>query len=329
MIRAPLRLRTALTVAVLGHLLAAVSIRAVPRPAGARGPVPIDQEITLLPEDPRVEAIAPVAHEAAPGAQAVAHASVGGSHGPRAHGRDVPAEEAALAPPGEPVPAASGWTFDPLRRGPPDVGSGAQWKIIAREGAGPGGAPPPPSAMPGDEARARARAIEGSMRAMLNARDVELGLGRAGPLVAATHAAASAEGEPEVGTTILEVESDAAGIVVAARADDRAWAPVASALVRQMAGKPLRVRPGGRGIRARLRVVAERAPPAGARGTSHVGAVPDDVPGGGKACVGEGITRRCAAGMPAGVTAAGSDLSNIGAKPRRIVHVQLLGESEL
>jgi len=57
--------------------------------------------------------------------------------------------------------------------------------------------------------------------------------------------------------------------------------------------------------------------------------VPDDVAGGGRVCEGTGVNRRCVAGMPLGVTSSNYDVSDIGAKPSRVVHVRLLSETEL
>lgn len=218
-------------------------------------------------------------------------------------------------------------SFDPLQRPAVDLGVGSHWRSVAGTGAGVAAADDEPSVKTSDS-RETARAIERSIRESLTARDVELGLGRAGPLVSAAHDAASSPEAPEIGTTILEVESDAAGNVVAIRSDDRAWSQVAAAVVRRMAGKPLRVRTGARGVRARVRIVAERALPAGGHTSASPGAVPDDVAGGSKACVGQGVTRRCIAGMPVGVTGSAGDTSNIGAHPTRVVHVQLVAENE-
>jgi hypothetical protein len=184
------------------------------------------------------------------------------------------------------------------------------------------------SASGGDD-EARARAAERSMRDELAAHDLAIGLGRGGPLVSAAHEAASSPNAPDVGATTLEVDCDAAGAVVTARADDRVWGDVAKSLVRAMNGKTLRLRRDAHGMRVRLRVVAERTLPSGSRGSSSPGALPDDVPGGGKACDGEGITRRCVAGMPLGATNSQHDVSNAGAKRARSVHVHLLSESEL
>jgi hypothetical protein len=143
---------------------------------------------------------------------------------------------------------------------------------------------------------------------------------------------------PDVGTATLDVDVDGSGKVVTARvvtASDgdemAAWNAMAREMVRIASSKAVHVRAGSHGVRARLRIVAERVPPAGTKGTTSTGAVPDDVAGGmdGKACDGEGLERRCAAGMPLGTTMTLGDLSNIGAKASRIVHVTVLGEAAL
>jgi hypothetical protein len=254
---------------------------------------------------------------------------------PAGRAREVSAASplASQAAPGEaPSTTESSWSFDPIRRTSSDLGIGSHWRSVVAEGAagaqsGTRSAPPPSA--PGETVRDRSRAIDRSMRDMLTARDVSLGIGRAGPLVSAAHEAASTSSAPEVGATILEVECDSRGTVVAARAEYRSWNDVAGAVVRRMAGKTLRVPHGARGLRARLRVVAEKALPSGSHGSSSFGAVPDDIPGGNQACDGNGIHRRCVAGMPVGGTTAEHDTSNVGSKPTRIVHVQLLGETEL
>ncbi len=330
-----LRLRSAFVWAVASHGLVALLIRSVPStPPRASAIVTPPQEIAIEHE--------PVLSE--PGAASEETPST--LRGPRA---DAPRQDRALGAAerrvgaevraeSSPSPAASGedptaaadssWTFDPMQRSANDLGIGSHWKSVVVEGAGTAKNAPAPRTE-AEQARETARAIDRSMREMLTASDVERGLGRAGPLVSATHLAASSPGAPEVGVTILEVESDASGTVVSARSDERSWNDVAATVVRNMAGKPLRIRPGGRGLRARLRVVAERTLPAGSRGTTSAGAVPDDVPGGSKACVGQGATRRCSGGMPVGVSGAAGDTSNIGAKPIRVVHVHLVSESEL
>ena len=98
------------------------------------------------------------------------------------------------------------------------------------------------------------------MRDALAAHDQSIGLGRAGPLQATAHEAASA---------------------------------------------------------TKLRIVAERTLPSGtSRTAGAVGAVPDDAPGGERVCDGEGIARRCVAGMPVGGTLTGHGTSSLGVRLR-------------
>lgn len=207
------------------------------------------------------------------------------------------------------VARPTGWSFGPsvtVASAPPTLGIGTLWKSIAI-------APEAP----------RPR-IERSIRDALAADDVERGFGRAGLLVTIVHTAASSPSAPETGTTTFEVDCDASGSVVDARAADSAWDEVAKAIVTLMNGRTIRSTP--RGLHASLRVVAEHTISSGARGTTSAGAVPDDVPGGGRACAGAGLTRRCVAGLPIGLTYAQHDVSNVNRKPTRIVRVQLVEE---
>ncbi len=330
-----LGLRSALAFATVAHVLAALSLGAVPLKAARPATSEVQREIALDVEaDTHEGTLAPTEHASEARTRSVASSGNASAPSSIAGARARAARESASSEPGttpgEVPPTDSSWSFDPTRGTPVDLGIGSHWKTVVAEGAAESQPGARSAALAeGEDIKDRARAIDRSMREMLTARDVSLGLGRAGPLVSATRDAASSSSAPDVGATILEIESNSSGTVVAAHAEDSAWNEVARAVVRRMAGKALRVAPGSRGLRARLRVVAERALPSGARGSSSVGAVPDDVPGGNKVCDGEGIHRRCVAGMPAGATNASHDLSNVGAKPTRIVHVQLLAESEL
>ena len=174
------------------------------------------------------------------------------------------------------------------------------------------------------ESRPRDDAAITAVRDALDAHDQSLGLGRAGPLQAAAQEAASATVAPDTGVGELVIDCDGDGHVVAVRAVQSDWQPVATRLARVMAGKTMRVRPGRHGLRVKLRIVAERTPPAGrSQPESSAGAVPDEV------CDGQGLTRRCVAGMPFGVSGKGRDLSNLGARPGRVVHVTVDGETDL
>ena len=321
----PLRLRPALALAAAAHVLASLPLLAVHTTGPVEAVGEVHHEISLDIDSPRPEGL--VAPSDAPSeARAKTEVAPSANGTLSAHTREArtpSSPEPAVASASSAAPGAP-WAFDPLRPAASDIGLGSHWKTVVAAGAAEANGHDA-----GGNPRDDARAVERSMRDELAALDAALGLGRASPLVSALHRAAAATNAPAIGAATLEVECDASGAVIAARADDRAWAPVAEALVRNMGGKTLRLARGARGLRARLRVVAERTLPSGPRGGSSIGAVPDDAPGANKACDGDGLARRCVAGMPLGATNAQHDTSNLGASASRIVRVQLLGESEL
>jgi hypothetical protein len=219
------------------------------------------------------------------------------------------------------------------RATPIDLGVGTYWKSVVTHGpseSAPARAdersPPAPSA-----------SLNRILRDGLAAHDRALGLGSAGPLVSAAHAAASPALAPDVGSATLEFECDAAGRVttarvIAAATDVPAWSNVAREIVRLMAKRVVHLPSGARGLRAQLRITAERASPSGKKGGVVPGAVPDDVPGtpgGDKVCEGVGLARKCLRGFPVGFTMTGADAANLGANAVRMVRVQILGEATL
>lgn len=227
---------------------------------------------------------------------------------------------AKVAPPvasasATPEESATAWSFSPT--GPMDVRIGSYWKTVVTASSAPR---PPPSADEWARGGEFGRRLSDDMRA----HDVATGHSIAGPLVSAAHEAASPNVAPDVGTATIEIEADASGEIVAAHvvdaSSDRArWEDVAEQIRRSMAHKPLRVPAGARGVRAHVRIVADRTLPSGERTSVHAGAAPDEV------CDGSGPTRRCVAGMP-GAGGTWGDVTNFGAKRSRIVHVQLLDE---
>ncbi len=231
----------------------------------------------------------------------------------------TPVTSASAAPEAEsPAPGATAWSFSPT--GPMDLRIGGYWKTVATASSAPR---PPPSVDEWARGGDFARRLSDDMRA----HDVAKGHSIGGPLVSAAHQAASPNVAPDVGTATIEIEADASGEVVAARvveaSGDRAqWEDVAEQIRRSMAHKPLRVPAGARGLRAHVRIVAERTLPSGERTSIHSGAAPDEV------CDGSGPTRRCTAGMP-GAGGTWGDVTNFGAKRSRVVHVQLLDEALL
>jgi len=229
-----------------------------------------------------------------------------------------------------PAPAESGGTWSFPRGTPVDLGVGTYWKSVASSSdpvavAPPAGADAPPSPA------SSAHKLNQILREGLDAHDRSLGLSASSPLVTAAHEAASPSIAPDVGTATFDVESDANGRVVAAHvvsssADSSAWNDVAQELVKLMSAKALHVAGDSRGLRTRLRIVAERTMPSGARTALSGALTPGAGPEGG--CDGTGWTRRCGEGMPTGATKA-FDISDIGARASRIVRVQLLGEVPL
>jgi len=173
--------------------------------------------------------------------------------------------------------------------------------------------------------------VQQFIRDALDADDHERGLGSAGPLVSAAHEAASPSIAPDVGNASFDVFSDADGKVVAVRvvsasADLPEWNDVARELMKAMGSKRMRVPRGAAGVRARIRITAERSLPSGDHSASSPGAVPDDAPGSDPACAGKGWSRKCQAGMPVGASTT-FDISNLGARRSRIVHVQVVAEA--
>ena len=248
------------------------------------------------------------------------------SHGPASEGATPAGAElpAASATSDVPQPASSAGTWSLAAA---DLGVGSYWRTAARappahvEGAGESG-----------EHGSAPSAIQ-KIQGELAARDRELGLSRASPLVTAAHEAASPSIAPDEGSATFEIQSDETGRVVSARlvsfgSDTSAWNDVGRAIVTAMASdaKRLRLPPGARGLRARLQITAQRVLPGGEKHSYAPGAVPDDVAGGGSGCVQNGNTRKCIAGSPAGASGTLGDLSNIGQKRSRVVHVELLGE---
>ncbi len=279
-----------------------------PEPAPAVVPEP------LLARAATVNAVAPI--------ESAARSFAGGERARPS--LPEPSAEGAPTPAPQPADSSAAWTFP---RTVADLGIGTYWKNVATNGdplpaaraEAPPAAPPPLSP-------------NRILRDGLAAHDRALGLGNGGPLVSAAHEAASPSIAPDVGSATFDVDSDATGKVVGAHvvsasAEPSAWNDVAQELVRLMSAKTLKVLHDSRGMRTRLRIVAQRTLPSGAPYARSAGAVPED------ACAGEaigpgGLGRKCNSGMPSGLSQS-FDLSDIGARPSRIVRVQLLGEAAL
>ncbi len=319
--------RITLPVAASAHLALAAALITMRSPQRAAPPTETETLFELSDEPPLpVPPPPPPSPPESLVAPAVSGATMARRSTPRAAWPDEPAQAGPATEGAAPPTAPSAATWSLAAPGSLALGVGDYWRHVALEGPAPSSTAPPPDA--------RSAEIDRVLRLGLASRDLELGLGSSGPLVTAAHEAASMA--PDVGAATLDIDVDGTGRVVTARvvtvSDDRAgWTAMAQEIVRIASGKSVHVGAGSRGVRARLRIVAERVPPAGTKRTSSAGAVPDDVAGGmdGKACEGEGAERKCVAGMPLGGTTTLGDLANLGAKAARIVHVTVLGEAAL
>jgi hypothetical protein len=317
--------RIALPVAASTHVALAAALMTMRSPRRPAPPTEAETLFELSDEpSPRVSPSPPLLPASLPASPAPAAANARAASPDLAPQASPVAESLAPLQVPSAVPSAAPWSLN--APGVLALGVGDYWRHVALEGPAPSSTASAPDA--------RSAEIDRALRLGLAARDMELGLGASGPLVSAAHEAASMA--PDVGAATLDIDVDGTGKVVTARvvtvSDDRAgWNAMAEEIVRIASGKTVHVRAGSRGVRARLRIVAERVPPAGTKRTSSAGAVPDDVAGGmdGKACDGEGAERRCVGGMPLGGSTTLGDLANIGAKAARIVHVTVLGEAAL
>ncbi len=174
------------------------------------------------------------------------------------------------------------------------------------------------------------------MRDDTEARDVVLGLGSSGPFLSAAREAASIPSAPHVGRVSVDIDCDVYGTVVSARLRGASgasgdWEAFRQELVRLMAARSVRVPAGAHGLRVSLRIESERRLPSGKEVSAHPGAVPDDMPAGidPKGCEGTGLTRKCASGMPIGITVTGADVTNLAARAHRMIRVALEGETRL
>ena len=100
----------------------------------------------------------------------------------------------------------------------------------------------------------------GGVAEALAAHDVELGLGRGGPILSAAESAARSGDAPLEGSATFDVAVHADGGVVArlltSEGSADAWSRVASALGRSVDPRHVRLPPGGRGWHAVVRVEA-------------------------------------------------------------------------
>jgi hypothetical protein len=323
-------LRPALAAALCAHAAATWAFMLVPKGTPLALPaLPRPEELFFISDEPP-RASSSAVGESAPPAAARANVAVSRGPVPVRSSPELPGSAvvgAAEEAPAVPAPVDNvEHQSSPAGAAPVDLGIGSLWRSVALDGA---------SRARGDSSREIAPpATDRVFRDAADSRDHDLGLGSSGPLVAAAHEAGSMPSAPDTGTATFEVESDATGKVTTANvvsvsADAAGWNAVGRELVSLMDSRRLHLPSGARGLRTRLRITAERTLPSGTKGTTSLGAVPDDVPGGGSVCVGEGWLRKCTKGMPVGVTRNATDVANFGASVSRIVRAKILEEKTL
>jgi hypothetical protein len=151
--------------------------------------------------------------------------------------------------------------------------------------------------------------LDKTLKSSLDDRDHEIGAGPGGPVVSAAHSAALGSKAPETGRATYEVETDNVGSIIAVRlvessADTPGWELVGSTLRATLGAQKLRVPAGAKGVLVKVLVEAMMKLPSGATQKLSVG--------------------------PSGLGVGGKfDLSDIGAKPARVVAVRVLDERRL
>jgi len=151
----------------------------------------------------------------------------------------------------------------------------------------------------------------GKLRDALDEGDRALGLGGGGTVVRAVHDAALAVAAIRDGSASIEVTTDAAGRVLAVHAfdvtsDEATWNEVARAIAGALLGRNVRVPPGARGVAVTVRVEVAVRTASGASSGRPVAPVANS----------DGV------GL-------GFDVSDMGSRPRSVVHARVLGERRL
>jgi len=169
-----------------------------------------------------------------------------------------------------------------------------------------GSAPAPPRTVEPPPAPARPVSTTGGLVEALSDHDRDLGLGRGGPVVTAARDEAYRAPVPNESTATIRVLFDRDGRVVSADLVDAtsgggAWREVARAIVEALATRPLTLPASGKanGLAVTVRIVSKVRLPSGARPDSPVSA---------------------------GAGGLIFDLSDIGAKPRRVISAHIVEE---
>lgn len=169
---------------------------------------------------------------------------------------------------------------------------------------------PEPEPRPAAKGPSRDDGAARALRGLASARDRELGLGPEGPAIAALKGATSSSMAPTKGRASFIIRAGGDGLVFAVDLVDSeggsGWADAGRLALQSLRGKKVRVPQGARGIAMRIEVRSEMKLPNG-----------ESAPFG----VREGANRMPEMTIP--------DVSNIGAKPRRVIHARATGTEVL
>jgi hypothetical protein len=205
---------------------------------------------------------------------------------------------------------------------------------LAQLGIGAAGSNPffRPGALPDKPSDPKDNTAGGALKAGLLERDLALGLGPEGPVLDALRDATSMSASPERGYAMFAVSIDENGFVKDIRLGDRTggtgWDDAMNGALKALKGKKLALRgavKGAKGVELKIEIKSDVVLPSGNRPDQRIKTPmtrsqvsrSENVPAGGTPGVVE--TR----------TIATFDVTDIGAKPRRVVHAHLVSATLL
>lgn len=275
-----------------------------PRFAAALAPTPlsfvtVETVSDVLPPPPSPRELP----ESEPSSSLVAREPITSRRSPTTTAAE-PAASAIALPPS--TPEGSAWTLPLAQHGATrDTAPGEPLRALGLDGTNHFlGARETPEAAARAEADRANQAAGEAIRGAIHDRDVELGLGGGGPVVTALEAAVRQSTAPDESQAVLVATADASGAImsvdVVSASDDPAYRAIADDVLARLRGQKLRVPAGARGLAMRINVASRLAMPSGG---------------------GIGLDPR-SAGMH-------FDMSDVGARPHRVIHARVLGEQVL
>jgi len=249
----------------------------------------------------------------------------------------TPRATAAVSPPSGSEPAGVGPAIVTSRAAAPDLGLtlGAQNTFVTSAARGEAANGPPaattsPGAGPPSAAESKRRA-NAMLRGTGQARDRELGLGPEGPVLHALGDATMASFAPVKGRAVFRAIADGAGMIVGIEVlscdgGRDGWVNAAELAREALKGKKLRLPSAATQAEMRIEIVSEMKMPSG------------HDPGVDVSVLGLPITKgdgpqstqvRILDPLSLSFLAGTADPSDIGAKPRRVVHTRILDSKVL